>query len=144
MFVTTLSILLLIIFSILSGLHFYWLFGGVWGLSKSIPTKNNKELVLKISKVATLIVAIVLGLVGLLYFSKLEFINFHYTHWMLDYSYWIIPIIFILRAVGDFNYVGIFKKIKDTEFAKADSKIVIPLCLIIGICGVTIQLLLEN
>jgi len=63
---------------------------------------------------------------------------------MLDYNYWFIPIIFILRAVGDFNYVGIFKKIKNTEFARADSKIFIPLCLIIGICGITIKLLLEN
>jgi len=80
MLVTTLSILLLIIFSILSGFHFYWLFGGVWGLSKAIPTKNSKESGLDIPKVATLIVAIVLGLFGVLYFVKLDFINFHYAH----------------------------------------------------------------
>ena len=48
------------------------------------------------------------------------------------YSGWTIVIIFLLRSVGDFNMVGIFKKIKGTKFAKYDSMVYVPLCLFIG------------
>jgi hypothetical protein len=57
------------------------------------------------------------------------------------YGYWFIPSVFILRAIGEFNYVGFFKKIKHTEFAKADSKIFSPLSLGIGAVGLLIQLM---
>jgi len=125
----------------LGGFHFYWLFGGIWGLSKVIPSKNNVAKTLSIPKFATLIVGLVLVLFGLLYFLKSGLINFQVPVLVTKYAYWFIPSVFILRAIGDFNYVGVFKKIKQTEFAKADSKIFSPLCLIIGISGVLIQLI---
>jgi len=37
-----------------------------------------------------------------------------------------------LRAIGEFKYLGFFKKIKNTEFAIADSKLFSPLSLAIG------------
>ncbi|MFT6442917.1 MAG: hypothetical protein ACJASM_002470, partial [Salibacteraceae bacterium] len=36
---------------------------------------------------------------------------------------------------------GLFKKIKHTDFAKADTKLFVPLCLSIGIIGIVIQLM---
>ncbi|MFK7787808.1 MAG: DUF3995 domain-containing protein [Crocinitomicaceae bacterium] len=62
--------------------------------------------------------------------------------WVVQYGAWFITSIFILRAVGEFNYVGLFKPIKDTDFAKADSSIFSPLSLGIGIVGLVIQLLM--
>lgn len=49
-----------------------------------------------------------------------------------------IPIIFLVRAIGDFNYVGFFKKTKNTHFAKMDRKYFSPLCLLIAISGLYI------
>ncbi len=72
---------------------------------------------------------------------KSGLINLQIPNLVTNYGYWIIPAIFILRAIGDFKYVGVFKKIKDTEFAKADSKWFVPLCLTIGIFGILIQLM---
>ncbi|MEL6844116.1 MAG: DUF3995 domain-containing protein, partial [Bacteroidota bacterium] len=40
--------------------------------------------------------------------------------------------IFALRAIGEFKYVGLFKRIKGTAFAKNDSRIYTPLCLLIS------------
>ena len=136
-----LSVFLFLIFITLGGFHFYWFFGGVWGLEKVIPSKGNKANTLTIPKFATLIVGLVLTLFGLLYLVKIELISISVPALLANYGYWIIPSIFILRAIGDFNYVGLFKKIKHTEFAKADSKIFSPLCLIIGIIGIVIQLI---
>ena len=138
---TILSIILLTFFTSLGFIHFYWLFGGKWGLEKVIPTKDNQTGTLSIPKFATLIVALVLLLFGLIYLVKSRLINVHIPNLATKYGYWIIPSIFILRAIGDFKYVGFFKKIKDTEFAKADSKWFVPLCLTIGIFGILIQLM---
>lgn len=140
MITTILSIILFVIFSALGLIHFYWLSGGKWGLEKALPTKNNGEKAIEPPKIATVIVGIGLISFGLIYLIKTGLFNFQVPNWIITYGSWIIPSIFILRAIGDFNYVGIFKKIKNTEFAKADSKWFIPLCLTIGILGILIQI----
>ena len=53
---------------------------------------------------------------------------------------WVIPIIFLLRAIGEFKYVGIFKRVKKTKFGRFDTKLFSPLCLIISILGIINQL----
>lgn len=116
--------------------------GGKWGLEKVIPTtKEDNSKNIPIPKFATLIVAIVLMSFGLVYLMKSGFITVALPPITLKYVYWFIPAIFILRAIGEFKYVGLFKKVKNTEFAKADSNLFIPLCLIIGIVGILIQLI---
>jgi hypothetical protein len=141
MIATTLSISLLAVFFLLGSIHFYWLFGGKWGLEKSLPTKEVGEKAKEPPKIATAIVGIGLILFGLFYALKTGLMNFQVPYWIINYGSWIIPSIFILRAIGDFRYVGFFKKIKNTEFAKADSKWFAPLCLTIGIFGMLIQLM---
>lgn len=141
MLVTLLSTLLFLTFIVLGGFHFYWLFGGKWGLKQVIPTKEKTATVLGVPPLATLIVALGLTLFGSLYLLKSGLLNLSFSHWILTFAYWFIPSIFLLRAIGEFNYVGLFKKIKHTDFAKADSRIFVPLCLSIGLSGMAIQLL---
>ena len=140
--ITLLSFLLFTVFAILGGFHFYWLFGGTYGVKQVIPTKGpttvNKQ---AIPPFATLIVALGLVSCGLLYLIKVEIFVLPIASWIIEYGLWFIPSIFILRAIGEFNYVGFFKKIRDTEFAKADSRLFSPLCLAIGVIGLLIQLL---
>ena len=140
MIILILSIILFFIYTVLGGFHFYWLFGGTWGLKKVIPTKGNEANTLAIPKFATLIVALVLVSFGLVYLIKSGLISVKAPNWVTNYGYWFIPSIFILCAIGDFNYVGFFKKIKNTEFAKADSKIFSPLCIGLGVIGILIVL----
>ncbi len=135
------ALTLFLIFLVLGGFHFYWLFGGSWGLKKVIPTKNNDSYALSTPKLATLMVGLVLVSFGLIYLIKSGLVKIPLPNWVTSYMYWIVPSIFILRAIGDFNYVGFFKRIKQTEFSKADSKIFSPLCLVIGILGLLIQLI---
>jgi len=141
MILTILSLILFITFLVLGGFHFYWLFGGLWGLDKVIPSDAHQKVTLAIPKFATLVVALTLVLFGLMYLIKAGLYSIAFPHWLITYGYWFIPIVFILRAVGEFKYVGLFKKIKDTAFAKADSKVFTPLCLTIGIIGLLIQFL---
>ncbi|WP_431167713.1 DUF3995 domain-containing protein [Tenacibaculum halocynthiae] len=135
------SLILFFTFTLLGSFHIYWLLGGTWGVKKVIPTKNNQLNSVAIPKFATVIVAAVLILFGFVYLVKTELINIELPNIVIEYGYWFIPCIFIIRAIGEFNYVGFFKKIKGTEFAKADSKIFSPLCLGIGILGILIQII---
>lgn len=134
--IKVLSILLFIIFGTLAGFHFYWFMGGTWALNKVIPSKGKTASSITIPKFATLLVGLVLFSFGVFYLIPSLLQNS-----ILAYVYYFIPALFILRSIGEFKYVGFFKKIKDTEFAKADSQIFSPLCLFIGVVGIVILLL---
>jgi len=129
MLYSILSCVLFLVFTILSGLHFYWIFGGKWGIKQAIPTKTNKPPKLYVPKFETLIVALGLLFIALLYLQNISIISLPISKKLVAYAYWIIPSLFLIRAIGDFKYVGFFKKIVDTTFAKADTKIFSPLCL---------------
>jgi hypothetical protein len=141
MIVSILSIILFLIFTFLSLIHVYWVFGGKWAIAQAIPTNEDGAHGLTPPPIATIIVSASLMVFALLYLLKSGLIQLEVTGWIFIVGYWFIPVIFIIRAIGDFNYVGIFKKIKQTTFGKADSKIFIPLCLSIGIMGLIIQIL---
>ncbi|WP_281612641.1 DUF3995 domain-containing protein [Flammeovirga sp. SubArs3] len=138
---TIISICLSFIFITLGAIHFYWLLGGTWGISKVIPTKREGAEVVAIPRLATLIVAAILITFGLFYLHSTGIILLPLPSFMVQFSLWIIPVLFIVRAIGDFKYVGFFKKINDTNFAKADTKLFSPLCLGIGILGIILKLI---
>ena len=131
---TTISILLFIIFLSLSAIHFYWGFGGRRLSDGVLPTKLGETTpTVMPGKIPTFIVAIGLLCFGLFYLVKAEIISLLLPSWLDRYGLWFIAGIFIFRAIGDFRYVGFFKKIKQTKFGMKDSKYYSPLCLMIGI-----------
>ena len=136
-----LALILFVIFLALSIVHLYWGFGGKWKKYEAIPTNENGNTVLKTGPLSCFVVA--LGLLGfalfILYSAKI--LSTPLPHWISANGLWIIASIFIIRAVGDFRYVGFFKKIQHTLFAKKDSQIYSPLCLAIGIACILIELL---
>lgn len=136
------SILLFLIFAFLSSLHFYWGFGGRWGSQAVFPTKDDNSKPQMPGVFPTFVVAFGLLVIGLFILQKGAFLNFTIPLWIDQYGLGIIAVIFIVRAIGEFNYVGFFKKIKHTKFGKNDTKYYSPLCLTIGI--LTIILILNK
>jgi hypothetical protein len=45
----------------------------------------------------------------------------------------VLAAVFTVRAIGDRKYVGFFKQVRDTGFARLDSRIYSPLCLLLGL-----------
>jgi hypothetical protein len=121
-------------------IHFYWVFSGEIGFSQSLPTKENGERVLNPKKIESAIVGIGLTLFGAFYLIKTGLVDYNLPEWLINYGSWIISFIFILRAIGEFKYIGFFKSIKTTAFGKLDTIFFSPLCLFIGILGIIIQL----
>ncbi len=136
--VVVLTVLLSFIFLVLGLIHFYWLAGGMWGLEAALPTKENGEKVLNPGQLDTLVVGIGLIVFSLFYLLRGGFVTVSVPMWIFKYGSWIIPILFLLRAVGDFRYVGFFKKIKKTKFGVWDTRLFVPLCLAIALSGLAL------
>lgn len=127
------TLVLFLIFATISALHFYWGFGGKWGSQAVVPTKDDGMPLFVPRTISTFIVAIGLLGFGVFYLIKYGLIAVSLPEWLNKSGFWIIISIFILRAIGDFNYVGFFKKHKSSEFAIKDTKYYAPLCLLIGV-----------
>lgn len=135
------SIILFLIFLSLSCLHFYWAFGGKKGKQNAIPVNINNEKIMNPTFVSTLFVGIILLLFGLLNIIKTKIINITLPEIIENYCIWFITVLFLLRAIGEFKYIGFFKKIKTTKFSEMDTKLYSPLCLVIGILELFIELI---
>ena len=136
-----LSIVLSIIFIALGLIHFNWVLGGNFGFAESLPTKENGEIVLNPKKIDSFIVGMGLLAFGVFYLFKSGLINYNLPEGIMIFVGWMIPIIFLLRAMGDFKYIGFFKSVKNTAFGKLDLLFFSPLCLCIAILGIVLQLI---
>lgn len=137
---TTIGLILVFIFIFLAGIHIYWGFGGKWGNDAAIPTTENNKKVIDPKLKECMVVAIALLSLSVIVLVKSEIIAFGFPNWLLEYGLWIISILFIIRAIGEFKYVGFFKKVKTTKFAQMDTKYFSPLCLLISILAMTLAL----
>lgn len=136
--IITLSKILALVFCSLACIHFYWAAGGLWGFSSALPTNELGVRVLNPTPFQSLIVGIGLLAFGLFYLSLTNILSLAFPSMLNTVLYWFIPTVFLLRALGDFNYVGFFKTVKTTEFANMDYWVYSPLCLAIAVMGFVI------
>src|SRR5579871_6833066 len=100
---------------LLSGAHFYWAAGGARGKSLAVPERNGQAL-FRPSAAATLAVAALLAAAGVVVIAGLR------------WGCWALALVFAARAIGDGRWVGLFKRVRGTRFAKLDTYIYSPLC----------------
>jgi hypothetical protein len=129
------------IFIMLSFVHVYWAMNGSLGKEGVIPTLNDGEAVFEPGIVGTFIVAAILGIFAFITTGSLGIFEAFLSNNFIKYVTLAIGILFMLRAMGDFKYVGFFKSIKETPFAKNDSRYFSPLCLYLGLSSIAIALL---
>ena len=139
--VIAIGLLISLIFLILSGIHFYWALGGKWGFDQALSEKETGEKLFIPRKIDSAAVGTGLLLFALFYLIKTGILPINLPNWSLLYGGWIISAIFLLRAIGEFKYVGFFKKVKETNFGRMDSKFYSPLCFLIGSLGVILELI---
>lgn len=123
-----------IILLLISGIHVYWALGGRWGLQNALPERNGLKTV-KPGAFVTLAVALVFGGMALFYLYKAGLLNVsprELPAWLDRYGLWLLASIFLLRAIGEFRYVGFFKRIRHSRFADLDTKFYSPLCLLLS------------
>jgi Protein of unknown function (DUF3995) len=121
-----------LIFVAIALLHVYWAFGGTKGLNAAVPEMEGNKKLFMPGKFLTLVVAAGLLLFAIISLSAAVVLSSLIQHNYILYGNAIIACIFLLRAIGDFKYAGLFKKVKHTVFAKNDTKYYSPLCILIA------------
>lgn len=129
------------LFAAMATLHVGWAFGPQVGSSPVVPTLENGTPLFRPRAPETLAVAI--GLFGFAFVTASALNPWLPGRWPF-YGNLAIGVLFLLRAMGEFHYVGFFKKIKNTEFARHDTHYYSPLCLLMGAVALGIAWWINN
>ncbi|MEM6646748.1 MAG: DUF3995 domain-containing protein [Bacteroidota bacterium] len=122
-----------------SGIHVYWAFGGRWGGQHVIPTNPDAGTpTFTPSRTATLAVALTVSIGALLVALYLGWLPPPLSPTLLSIGMWGVTVALIARTVGDFKYVGVFKRIRGTPFARLDTRIYTPLCGVLGFLALVV------
>jgi Protein of unknown function (DUF3995) len=119
-------------------LHFYWAIGGKWAIDAVVPTKSSGEKLFNTSVLSCVVVAVGLWLMSFIHVVNAGLIFLNTTFPIIHYATLAMGVIFLVRFVGDFKWVGIFKTVRDTAFAKSDTLYYTPLCLFLSISSFVI------
>jgi hypothetical protein len=129
--VALLAILLCSILAVLSGVHIYWALGGAGGIGAVIPEIRGQPLFAP-SRLATVgvagglaLAAVVAALRGGLFWPAGDHVG-------LRLGAMVVGVVFAVRAVGERRYVGLFKRVKGTRFARRGTWLFTPLWVIIA------------
>ncbi|WP_058308381.1 DUF3995 domain-containing protein [Gracilibacillus massiliensis] len=130
--------LILIYFAVLilvliSMLHVYWVFGGKWGIKAVIPKETAGGSAFTPKWFETLTVALGLLIMTFVLLAQNNLVSFLSSNIFTQWACILFTFIFLLRAIGDFKYFGITKKIKNTTFSNFDTKLYTPLCIYLGL-----------
>ncbi len=135
------GLLLAGIFTLLSVVHFYW---GILGISPGnsvIPGDPGGRLLFNPTRIQSLGVGVALALFTFFLLIKSDLWKVRLPIWLWDYGLWFIAALFAVRAFGDFRYIGFTKKIKGTAFAKMDTRFYSPLCILIAVLAIWLNLI---
>ncbi len=101
-----------------------------------IPTVDGRP-TLEPSTTATLAVAFLLALSALILVAA---VSGWTPTWLFRLGAAGIGLVLLARAVGDFRTVGFFKRVRDTDFARNDTRYFAPLCLFLGVAAALVAL----
>lgn len=128
MIVTVLGAVAAVLLAGLSALHLYWAFGGQGAKAAVVPTVDGRP-TLAPSTGATVVVAVLLALAALVLVGAL-------SAWPPTALFRIgaggLGLVLLARAIGDGRTVGFSKRVRDTAFARNDTRLYSPLCLVLG------------
>jgi len=125
-----LSIAVASILAVAALFHFYWSFGGQFGIQSTAPKIQGHDEI-KIPKFLAFIVACLITLLAMLaVLLVIENSPFKQYQSILGYA---VACLLIIRAIGEFKYLGFFKKVYNSSFARKDTLFFSPLFLILGV-----------
>ncbi len=112
-------------------LHFFWALGGAREFSAAIPEAKGKPLFAP-PPIATALVGCALLLGAAIVLGRIGLWGNAWPAWIFRVGAWGLTGAFFVRAIGDLRYVGVFRQVRGTTFARWDARLFTPLCLILG------------
>jgi len=130
--VTLVAALVAIVFGLISLLHIGWATGLGPGRWQAIPERDGAPL-FRPGPLATLGVAALLFLAALLVTQRAGLGRALLPPAIVGPGCWAVAVALVARSIGEFRYVGFFKRVSDTPFARMDSRLYSPLALLLGL-----------
>ena len=119
---------LVLIFVGLSGIHWYWAFGGKLSVA-GVPEVGGRP-VFTPGPVTTVAVATLLMVAAFVSASQAELLGLERSG-ASRVGVASLAVLFLLRAVGDLRLVGFFKSVRRTPFGRMDTWVYSPLCVVV-------------
>ncbi|HSO96538.1 MAG TPA: DUF3995 domain-containing protein [Acidimicrobiia bacterium] len=120
----------------LAAVHVYWALGGHRGGSAVIPTVEGRPMIAP-GPAATFVVA------GLLTVSAVLLVGGG-VGWSPRVVFRAgcggVAVVLLARAVGDGRWIGFSKRVRDTAFARRDTRLYSPLCLVLGVAAAAVSI----
>jgi hypothetical protein len=128
---------LVMIFAVISLVHVYWGLGGQWAAAAAVPQvpiegAEKSRPAFRPSGWLTLLVAFGLSLIAALVCLRVGWWLPKVSHWSLQWVISAIAMLMFARAIGDSHLMGFFKQVKDSRFARLDTWVYSPLCVLLG------------
>ena len=120
----------IVILLLAAAIHVYWAAGGKAGKAAAVPTAEGRAVITPSPLGTGLVGAGLCAIAALLAFriGWLKLPGVANDNIFVQIAAWLIAAVFALRAIGDFRYVGFFKRIRDSKFARLDTLAYSPIC----------------
>ena len=112
--------------------HLYWAAGGVAGKQAALPSVGGAP-VFKPSAIGTASIAVILLAMAAWVAAAAGILAAPVPQGVLRVGAFVLAAIFVLRAVGDFRYVGFFKRVRGSVFARRDTWGYSPFCVVLAV-----------
>ncbi len=120
-----------LVLTLIGVVHLYWAAGGSAWKAGAIPSRNGMP-VLSPGPASTALVGIALFGMAVVVGSTAHLLPPVLPAGLLQSASATLALIFAARAVGEFRYVGFFKRVRGSVFATRDTWLYSPLCLLLA------------
>jgi hypothetical protein len=111
-------------------LHIYWLLGGKNSIEYFFPANSPfRKKHIKPKKTKLLFTSLALFIMAFFFIEQMAGFTNLFNADAFKWGNKIIAVIFVLRAFGNFTYVGFTKSFKKGTYAKLDTYLYSPICL---------------
>jgi len=127
-----LAALIAVVFCLLSLLHIGWAVGFRAGTWQVLPERDGAPL-FQPGPLSTLAVAALLFVAALLVTQRAGLGRELLPAALVEPGCWTVSVALVARAIGEFRYVGFFKRVRQTAFARMDTRLYSPLAFLLGV-----------
>ena len=129
---TSLATLVSFVFVALALWHFVMAFQPMSGESAAVPSVNGKPLFVPSRKATVAVAAVLLVFAGLVA-ATAGIVSLGLPSVVLSWLSYALALGLLARAIGEFKYVGFFKRVRGSKFARLDTFVYSPLCLLLAL-----------
>jgi hypothetical protein len=125
------SVIVCATFLVIALWHLYMAWSPAKGANGSVPSLDGKPLFVPSTR-ATILVAVMLVLFAGLVAATAGLLQLAVPRATLRWLSYVLAAGLFARAVGDFRFVGFFKRVRGTPFATLDYFLYSPICLLLA------------